>query len=76
MVALLLQDWVVEEETVKLGRMETLLLEDWSTKVQYKAFCNALRSGINAHLQVSKPLTSGPHSSPGLIVKTNVLTMH
>lgn len=47
----------MEEEAVKLGRMETLLLEDWSTKVQYNAFCNALRSGINIHLQVSKPLS-------------------
>ncbi|XP_076469244.1 interferon-related developmental regulator 2-like [Babylonia areolata] len=45
------QDGVVEEVLVKMGSMETLMLEDWSTKVQYNAFCSALHSGIFVHLK-------------------------
>ncbi|KAK7102246.1 interferon-related developmental regulator 1-like isoform X2 [Littorina saxatilis] len=43
--------WVVDEEVVKMGRLESLMLEDWATKIQYNAFCNVLHSGVNIHLQ-------------------------
>ncbi|KAL8624299.1 hypothetical protein ACOMHN_034022 [Nucella lapillus] len=45
------QEGIVEEVTVKTGKLELLMLDDWSSKVQYKALCGALTSGMLTHLQ-------------------------